>query len=90
MNNNAMTSILIMSLGILFILVFILVVVWFMLNRKDKNKSNLKAKDDETDAKETSTVNKSYNKQSIFKFMNFDKIEDNMIIQNNGKRMSRY
>lgn len=27
-----------------------------------------------------------YNKQSIFNFMEFDKIEDNMIIQKNGKR----
>ena len=27
-----------------------------------------------------------YNKQSIFKFMEFDKIEDNMIIQKDGKR----
>ena len=27
-----------------------------------------------------------YNKQSIFKFMDFDSIEDNMIVQKNGKR----
>ena len=32
------------------------------------------------------TVNNSYNKQSIFSFMEFDKIEDNMIIRKNGTK----
>ena len=29
---------------------------------------------------------KEYNKQSIFKFMEFDSIRDNMIVQKDGKR----
>ena len=33
-----------------------------------------------------SSVSQSYSKQSIYKFMEFDKIDDNMIIQKDGKR----
>lgn len=31
-------------------------------------------------------IAKEYTKESIFKFMDFDKIEDNMIVQKNGNR----
>ena len=35
---------------------------------------------------EKSTIQQNYSEQSIFNFMEFDKIEDNMIIQNKGKK----
>lgn len=38
------------------------------------------------DPKQQTKTPQSYNKQSIFSFMEFDKIEDNMIVQKNGKR----
>lgn len=41
----------------------------------------------EVEQKKTKSKSGSeYNKQSIFKFMDFDSIEDNMIVQKNGKR----
>ena len=51
-------------------------------NGKEKKHTEIK----EQGTKQQTKVPQSYNKQSIFSFMEFDKIEDNMIVQKNGKR----
>lgn len=89
MNNDSLSMVLMVALGILFMLVIILIVVWLSLNKKEKSgKSTVKNTKDSGKESESQdqTSPKSYSKQSIFKFMNFDKIEDNMIVQKNGKR----
>ena len=86
MNNDALSMILMVALGILVLLVIILIVVWLTLNKKEKSRTTNIKKGEDNIAETKGTPSKSYNKQSIFKFMNFDKIEDNMIIQKNGKR----
>ena len=53
----------------------------YLVFTKIKEKSNKK----EEDTINSSSTN-NLNKQSIFNFMNFDKVEDNMIIQKNGDR----
>ena len=55
---------------------------WYM-SYKDKKK----IEEEEKITSGTSTkVAVQYTKKSIFKFMQFDKIEDNMIVQDNGQR----
>ena len=90
MNNdqliNLFTILLFIMIGILAVLCIIFIVLKLKSNKKqNKNKTKIKEKSgtDKNSKKETTTI---YNKQSIFKFMEFDKIEDNMIIQKDGKR----
>ena len=90
MNNdqliNLFTILLFIMIGILAVLCIIFIVLKLKSNQKqNKTKTKIKEKSvtDKNSKKETTTI---YNKQSIFKFMEFDKIEDNMIIQKDGKR----
>ena len=90
MNNdqliNLFTILLFIMIGILAVLCIIFIVLKLKSKQKqNKNKTKIKEKSgtDKNSKKETTTI---YNKQSIFKFMEFDKIEDNMIIQKDGKR----
>ena len=82
--NNSMSMILIMALGVLVFLLFILFITLFFVNRKEKK--NKKVQETENNVGNVEGQDKQYSKQSIFKFMNFDKVDDNMIIQNKGKR----
>ena len=80
---------------ILIILVFAVValaVVFVMLKKKEKN---VAVEEDETaiqkptEAKTTSTnvkIAKEYEKKSVFDFMDFEDVKDNMIIQKGGKK----
>jgi len=63
-------------------LVLMAVFVYFKY-RKDKKTNNNDEDILEEDKKEKSTAN--YNIKSVFNFMEFDRIEDNMIIQKKGK-----
>lgn len=65
---------------ILVIVIITLVVFWFVVIAKGrKNRKKEETKEEEQKS------NITYNKESIFKFMDFEKIEDNMIVQKNGK-----
>lgn len=93
MNNideNALSQILIMVLGILVFCLVILIAVLAILKIKDVKKRQEKKTNKniniESNVEKTKNSKMEYNKQSIFDFMEFDKIEDNMIIQKNGKR----
>ena len=50
------------------------------------NQENNQLNNNKKNKKETTKKIESYSKQSIYDFMEFDKIEDNMIIQKNGLR----
>ena len=63
------------------IAVFVLIGVLVFIHFKEKNKNKKK---DETVSGPQSVP--AQNKQSIFKFMDFDTVKDNMIIQRNGAR----
>ena len=85
MSNDKIANLLIIVLGVMLCILVILVLTFIFLKvrskRKEKSSSEKDAKvDDKT------KIQGLYNMQSIFKFMEFDKIEDNMIIQNNGKK----
>lgn len=91
MENNAITTLLSVVLIFMLILLVILIIVYFILknksNKKEKgiNKNKTEAITAETQVK-TKTAESGYNKKSIFDFMEFDDIIDNMIEQKNGRR----
>lgn len=80
--SNLMSGLyIILTMLILFII--ILIFVYWVMNRKEKLQVEEKEKAGNTT---TTKIAKEYTKKSIFEFMEFDKIEDNMIVQDDGKR----
>jgi len=82
-------SILLIAVGFLVIAIMVLIIVYFGMSsaqkRKDqKGEQEIKRKTSEEKEKKASS--QEYSKQSIFNFMDFEHIEDNMIIQKKGKR----
>lgn len=93
MNNisqDMISNVLIAVLGVMFLIFIILVVILVILKARESNASNENKKDKEQQIKSKkskgTTVSNSYTKQSIMDFMDFDKVEDNMIVQRKGKR----
>lgn len=73
-----LTFILIPIVIVIFVLIGVLLVIHFKEKGKEKAKS--------IDQTQSSINTNTQNKQSIFNFMEFDNVEDNMIIQKNGNR----
>lgn len=69
---------------VLIMIIIGLVVVWFFIKYKNNKKQMAKENGEEIENEEKK-VNSEYDKKSIFNFMEFDRIEDNMIIQKKGK-----
>lgn len=85
MNNNQIMDMLTILLIVMVCILFILCVIFIVLKVKSSKPKQKKVQG--STEKKTSTVSSSsYNKQSIFKFMEFDRIDDNMIVQKGGKR----
>ena len=81
-NSDQLVSMLTIIAIILVAIIFVLIVVWIFIMAKEKKKEKTEEKTEEKEA----TKNKvTYNINSIFDFMEFEKIEDNMIIQKKGK-----
>lgn len=82
-------NILIIVLIFLVIILAVLAVVYFYMKSKEskplKEDKNKLKKQEENKPTKNATI-QTLNKQSIMKFMEFDKIEDNMIVQKGGKR----
>lgn len=82
---EALSIVLYIMLGIFVILLLILAFVVINMQLKKRKKDDEKiGKDNEETAVKSKTKNFTIN--SIFDFMEFDKIEDNMIVQKNGTR----
>lgn len=94
MDENTITQILYIILAVMIFLLIVLSLVYLILRMKGKNKeekedtilSDVNKKGNKEKNKNANTVTNMYTKQSIFDFMDFDKIEDNMIVQKKGKR----
>lgn len=72
-----LTYILIPIVIVIFVLIGVLLIVHFKEKNTKEKKNN----------EQTQNINSNnQNKQSIFNFMEFDNVEDNMIIQKNGNR----
>ncbi len=90
-NMNSIISLLTAIGGALLIALVVLMLIYLKLKRDDKNsvKEIVKEKKSETTGGESKAKEgkvKQYTICSVFDFMNFEKIEDNMIVQKNGKR----
>mgnify|MGYP001625265212 FL=1 len=86
MNNDEITTILTAVLIVLFIVLVVLFVTFLVVRNKVKGHKESKEKEiGKTSRKKGQPENLqntvTYNKQSIFNFMEFDKIEDNMIVK---------
>ncbi len=83
---NLLMILLVVMVSVLVILSVVLLILKFKNKKaeKDDNKNPQNSKEQTTsDARK---IAKEYTKESIFKFMEFDKVEDNMIVQKNGNR----
>lgn len=93
MSEDQITNILTIVLAIMIGVLFLLSVIYIVLKIKD-NKRKKSLQEDEiipNSNKKESIPNsakgqKEYSKQSIFSFMQFDKIEDDMIVRKNGTK----
>lgn len=94
MNNDVISQILVSVLGLMFFILIVLVVVLVVLKLKENEKEKTTVKEGLKDRKnpaikpqkKSQQFSKDYTKQSIMDFMEFEKVEDNMIIQKKGKR----
>lgn len=84
-NTSFLTIILYVMLAIMFALAVALIFIY--LNMKVKEKQKEKEDSAVTESKPVKkSSSKTFNVGSVFDFMEFDKIEDNMIIQKKGAR----
>ena len=91
MENNQLINSLTIVLGIMISILFILCLVFVVLKIKEakakpKNERNNDKERNKETKKNSTSIPQSYNKESIFKFMEFDRIDNNMIVQKEGKR----
>ena len=89
MENNQLINLLTILLGIMVGILCILCVVFLVLklkSREHKEKRVVKKQEENSKSKSKTFTLQNYTKESIFKFMEFDKIDDNMILQKGGKR----
>ena len=93
MNNGELSKLLMMVLIFMLFILFVLVCIFVYLKLRSV-KQEKKLTEDKSGTKPSNTqavpakrsAYKEYSKQSIFNFMEFDKIVDNMICQKNGAR----
>lgn len=84
MSNDNMVQLLVLLAGVIGIIVIILIFVWFTIRAKEKRAEKEKANEEyvKSHVKKSQVI---YTPESIIDFMDFDRIEDNMIIQKRGK-----
>jgi len=84
---NILTMVLMFASMLLVVLLCILIFVKFKTSsKKRRNNQSINTQSYEEPTNDKVLVAKSYNKDSIYNFMEFDKIEDNMIVQKDGTR----
>lgn len=94
MDSNVISQILSIALVLLVFICIVLIIVYCVLkskeksqNKKEKEKTKIQtSKSDKSQKNKKTQVNNGYTKDSIFNFMEFDKVMDNMIVQKKGKR----
>lgn len=89
MNNqtvNILTYVLIFMIVILIVLTIIFAILKIKEKKDKKPKSEIKSPKDAKLEQNKGKIETEYNRQSIFSFMEFDRIEDNMIIQKEKRK----
>lgn len=87
-NISILTTILLVIVAIMVTLLAVLAIIYIKMKLNDKKSDEPigKAQNGNTYQKKETTQLKQYTVDSVFNFMEFDKVEDDMIIQKNGKR----
>ena len=86
-NLDPTTQMLLLLLVCSAVVLFVLVIIYIILKAKEKRTFDRNDETIESDKKPTEKhTTQALGKKSIFDFMEFDKIEDNMIIQRNGRK----
>lgn len=84
MSSGELTNLLMTILGcMIFVLVLLIMIYLFIRTKNNKKKKEPVGQNLNV---QTNSASQGYDKQSIFNFMEFDKIDDNMIIQKNGTK----
>lgn len=91
MDNDVISQILVTVLSVMIFILLVLVAIFVALKAKEKQKNKKIDKKSEKNQKKSKTSENTkptsnYTKESIMNFMEFEKIEDNMIVQKNGRR----
>ncbi|MDD3304478.1 MAG: hypothetical protein PHP54_06160 [Clostridia bacterium] len=78
---------------ILLVIVGIFGVIFFVVTKKQEKASNLLAKNTNTGNKNSKNIkndvkSEEIKKEDVFKFMEFDRVLDSMIVQNNGSKFT--
>ena len=79
-------DILTIAIVILFFAIIVLIFIYWQMSVKNKTSRNTDTINEKSTTSKTTSSQGSYTKLSVFDFMEFDKIEDNMIVQNNGEK----
>lgn len=89
MTDNQITQLLMYLLFLMIFILVVLAVVFIYVKIKDNKRKKNEKSDSIGNVSGNlggNTATKGFNKQSISKFMEFDKVEDNMIVQKNGTK----
>ncbi len=85
MEDNQIANLLMIILGIFAFILVVLVIIYIMLivknKKREKNISNVNGKENESEKNSKKTKNSMVETVQVEEFMEFDRIEDNMIIQ---------
>ena len=86
--NNSMTSILYVALAITAFLLMVLIMAYFVIKAKEKKEEEMVTTKETEEVKPSSKTKlaKEYEIKSIFDFMEFENVKDNMIVQKEGKK----
>lgn len=93
MGAQSLTQLLTIFLAISVIILFVLIIVLVIVTLKKKSQENNSKKEEDIKLRQEPKVSsniiqtKTYTSENIKKFMDFDEIKDNMILQKDGKRL---
>ena len=83
-NINTLTTLLVTIVGVVFVLIVVLAVIYFASKAK-KPKKDIQIRGEKSNEPKVGD-SKTFAVESVMDFMEFDKIEDNMIVQKNGNK----
>ena len=87
-NISLLTTALVIIAGVMVTLLVVLAVVYLKMKLKEKEKEEgLEKKTNTQTAQKDESKMKQYTVNSVFDFMEFEKIEDNMIVQKKRKKI---
>jgi len=89
-NAQELINLILVTIIFLVILLMILAVVYMVIkikgNKKEESEKIYDTNNSNTTKSDARKVAREYTQDSIFKFMEFDKVQDSMIVQKNGNR----